>query len=122
VTAPTITLETQLQAALLPLCTRVYPDVAPDGTLTPYVVWHELGGQSVQYVDGALANRRNALVQVNVWHESRAVANQLSLDIEAALVAHPTMQAQTQGALQAAYDDDASLRGAMQDFSLWAPR
>ena len=118
----TLNLETLLAATLQPLCARAYPDVAPDGTATPYVVWHELGGRAVQYVEGPLAGRRHALVQINVWAESRAVANQLSLDIEAALVAHPSLQAEPQGALQSAYDEDAHLRGAMQDFSLWATR
>jgi hypothetical protein len=118
----TLTLETLLADALKTLCERTYPDVAPDGTLTPYVVWHELGGQSVQYVEGDLATRRNALVQINVWHENRAVANQLSLDIEAALVAHATLRAEAQGGLQSAYDEDAHLRGSMQDFSVWADR
>jgi hypothetical protein len=118
----TINLETMLAAALQPLCQRTYPDVAPEGTATPYVVWHILGGRTVQYVEGPLANRRNALVQINVWHESRAVANQLSLDIEAALVAHTTLRAEVQGGLQSAYDEDAHLRGSMQDFSMWADR
>ncbi len=117
-----LTLETLLATALQTLCPRTYPDVAPEGTATPYVVWHILGGQSVQYVEGELATRRNALVQINVWHESRAVANQLSLDIEAALVAHTTLRAEVQGGLQSAYDEDADVRGAMQDFSLWANR
>jgi hypothetical protein len=118
----TITLETLLAAALQPLCQRTFPDVAPEDTATPYVVWHILGGQSVQYVEGDLATRRNALVQINVWHENRAVANQLSLDIEAALVAHATLRAEAQGGLQSAYDEDAHLRGSMQDFSVWADR
>lgn len=118
----TITLETQLASALQALCPRTFPDVAPEGTATPYVVWHILGGHTVQYVEGELATRRNALVQINVWHESRAVANQLSLDIEAALVAHADLRAEPQGSLQSAYDEDVELRGSMQDFSVWADR
>jgi hypothetical protein len=118
----TINLETMLAAALKPLCERAFPDVAPEGTATPYVVWHILGGRTVQYVEGALAARRHALVQINVWHESRAAANRLSLDIEAALVAHASLRAEPQGGLQSAYDEDARLRGSMQDFSMWADR
>lgn len=118
----TTTLEATLHQALQALCPRVYPDVAPEGTATPYVVWHQLGGMAAQYVEGPMAGRRNCLVQINVWHESRLVANQLSLDIEAALTTHPTLQAQAQSALSAAYDEDAALRGSMQDFSLWADR
>ena len=118
----TINLETLLADTLKTLCERTFPDVAPEDTATPYVVWHILGGRSVQYVEGDLASRRNALVQINVWHESRAVANQLSLQIEDAMVAHTTLRAEVQGGLQSAYDEDAHLRGSMQDFSVWADR
>lgn len=118
----TITLETLLADTLKTLCDRTFPDVAPEGTATPYVVWHMLGGRTVQYVEGELATRRNALVQINVWHESRAVANQLSLDIEAAMVAHTTLRAEVQGSLQSSFDEDVELRGSMQDFSVWADR
>jgi hypothetical protein len=118
----TINLETLLADTLKTLCERTFPDVAPEDTPTPYVVWHFLGGRTVQYVEGQLATRRNALVQINVWHESRAVANQLSLQIEDALVAHTDLRAEPQGGLQSAYDEDAHLRGSMQDFSVWADR
>lgn len=118
----TLTLETELVAVLQPLCARVFPDVAPEGTETPYVVWHQYGGAAVMFTEGAMADRRNCHVQINVWHASRAVCNQLSLDIEAALVAHPAFQAQPLNAHSATYDEDQAMRGAMQDFSLWAAR
>lgn len=116
------TLEETLHQALQALCPRVFPDVAPEGTATPYVVWHQLGGMAPQYIEGPMADRRNCLVQINVWHASRLVANQLSLEIEAALTTHPTLQASAQSALAGAYDEDVDLRGSMQDFSVWADR
>jgi hypothetical protein len=118
----TLTLETELYNVLSALCPRVFPDVAPEGTPEPYVVWHQYGGQAPMYVEGVMADRRNCYVQINVWHESRSVCNQLSLDIEAALVAHQAMQAQPLNAISATFDEDVSLRGAMQDFSLWVVR
>lgn len=116
------TLEATLHQALQAVCERTYPDVAPEGTATPYVVWHQIGGTGTQYTEGPMATHRNALVQVNVWHASRLVCNQLSLSIEAALVAHPALQVEVQGSMSATYDEDAALRGSMQDFSIWAPR
>lgn len=115
-------LEETLHQALVALCPRVFPDVAPEGTETPYVVWHQLGGLAPQYTEGPMADRRNCLVQINVWHASRLVANKLSLDIEVALTTHPTLHAETQSAITAAYDEDVHLRGSMQDFSVWADR
>ena len=118
----TLTLETELVAVLQPLCARVFPDVAPEGTEVPYVVWHQYGGAAPMYTEGAMADRRNCYLQINVWHPSRAVCNQLSLDIEATLVAPPLFQAQPLNALSSTYDEDQNMRGSMQDFSLWAVR
>lgn len=117
-----LTLEETLTAALQALCPRVFPDVAPDGTAVPYVVWHMYGGRPAIYTEGVQADRRNAYVQINVWHPSRATCNTLSLQIADALIAHPVLQADPLNELQAAFDEDTERRGAMQDFSLWAPR
>jgi hypothetical protein len=117
-----LALEQALQAALAALCPRTYPDVAPEGTATPYIVWHQFGGQAPTYTEAALTNRRNAYVQVNVWADTKAVSAALSLQIEQALVAHTVLQVEPQNALQAEYDEETTLRGSMQDFSIWAPR
>lgn len=118
----TLTLETELVATLQPLCPRVFPDVAPQGTATPYVVWSQYGGSAITFTEGVMADRRHCLVQVNVWGPSRAECNQLMLDIEAALVARASLQAQPIASINTMYDEDTALRGAMQDFSLWAAR
>lgn len=119
-TTPNPPLEQLLQAALQALCPRTWPDVAPLGPEGPYVVWSLYGGQSVPYVEGSLAQRRNAFVQVNVWGAGRTTCNALSLQIQAALVAHPQMQCVPLNALRTAFDQDTERRGAMQDFSIWA--
>lgn len=116
------TLENQLQAALQALCPRVYPDVSPEGTATPYIVWHLYGGVPVQYTEGPQAAQRNALVQVNVWGASRTECNTLAHTVAAALLVHPTLQATAIAEPHTAYDKELDLRGSMQDFSLWADR
>ena len=113
------TLETELATALQALCPRAYPDVAPEGTALPYIVWHQMPGSATMYTEGAMANRRNSNVQINVWAATRSACNQLSLAIEAALVAHPQLQVQPLNSLAAAYNEDSTLRGSMQDFSIW---
>lgn len=115
-------LESVLQTALAALCARTFPDVAPSGTPTPYVVWHMYGGQAVTYTEAQTADRRNAFVQINVWDASRSECNALALQIEQVLTTHQLLQAEAIGALTSAYDEDTDLRGAMQDFSLWAER
>lgn len=74
------------------------------------------------YVEGALPDKRAALVQINVWHDRRLEANALALQIEAALIASPAFQAQARGAFSATVDDANQSRGTMQDFEIWAAR
>lgn len=116
-----MTLETRIYAALHALCERVFPDVAPFGTATPYVTYQQVGGDSPVYQEGALPDKLNALVQINTWAATRGEASALMRQIEAALVADATLNATPVGALVADVDDD-DLRGAIQDFSLWVPR
>lgn len=117
-----MSLESDLVTLLKTLCPRVFPDVAPTDTQRPYITWQQIGGDAPVYVEGQVPNRRNALVQVNTWATTRAEANALALQIEAVLTAATGMQAQPQGALIAAHDEDTRLRGAQQDFSIWAAR
>lgn len=117
-----MSLETALYAALHSICPRVYPDIAPADAVLPYVTWQQIGGEAPVYLDGALPDKRCAYVQINTWAATRAEANALMLQIEQALCAASTMVARPQSALQAAFDDDTEIRGAMQDFEIWAER
>ena len=116
-----MSLETDLQALLLTLCPRVFPDVAPAETVKPFITWQQVGGDVIQPFAG-LPDKRNALVQINCWAERRIDANAPALAVEAALVGATVFVARPQSALVATNDDDTDLRGAMQDFSLWAAR
>ena len=117
-----MSLEESLHAELSPLCARVYPDFAPAGTALPYVTWQQFGGQAPTYLDGTLPDKRCAWVQINAWATTRAQANALMLAIEAALCGSATLIARPQGALMAAVSEDDGIRGAMQDFEVWADR
>lgn len=117
-----MSLESDLYAVLQTICPRVYPDVAPAGTARPYIVWQQIGGEAVSYTDNEVPSLRNAYVQVSAWAESRLQASLMAQQIEAALIASPTLAARPQSAMQAAYSEDTELRGAMQDFTIWADR
>ena len=116
-----MSLETDLSALLLTVCPRVFPDVAPASTPKPFITWQQVGGDVLQPIKG-LADKRNALVQINCWAERRMDANALALAVESLLVGAAEFQARPQSALVATNDDDTDLRGAMQDFSIWATR
>lgn len=114
--------ETDLHAALLPLCPRVYPDFAESGTPRPHITWQQIGGFAPIYTEGVLLPTRCGFVQVNCWADTRQAAITLALQVEQALVAATAFQAKPQSAFSAAIDDDGSARGTMQDFEIWAPR
>jgi hypothetical protein len=117
-----MSLETDLRAAILPICSRVYPDVAPAGVARPFVVWQQIGGDLVRPLANDVPDKRNAYIQVAVWSETRIEANTLSLQIEAALINATAFVARQQAALAATFDEDTTLRGARQDFTIWATR
>lgn len=117
-----MSLEADIFTTLQAQCPRVFPDVAPFDTERPYVTWQQVGGDPLSYVENTVPAERNAHIQVNAWADTRLQANALMLQIEAALMASTTLQARPLGALIAAHDGDTDLRGAIQDFSIWAPR
>lgn len=117
-----MSLEAQLTAALQAVCPRVYPEQAPAEAQLPYVLYQQVGGPALMYVEGTLPPERAAWMQITAWHSTRLGATQLMLSIEAALCSASAFSAKPQAALQAANSDDPATRGAMQDFEIWADR
>jgi hypothetical protein len=118
----TLHIEKTLYEVLRTVCPRVFPDVAPVKTPLPYVVYQQYGGQPVVFVEGALADKRNSYIQINVWGSTREECNKISLMIETALVTSQSLQATPLNELSATFDEDTSVRGSMQDFSIWSQR
>lgn len=117
-----MSLETDLRSVLEQVCPRVFPDVAPAATPQPYVTWQQIGGAAFAFADGTLPSKRNARVQINVWSSTRLECNALALQIEAALATTTLFSAEPESALAANEDEFTDLRGAMQDFTIWADR
>ena len=114
-----MSLESDLYAALSPLASaRVYPDFAPEGAALPYIVYQQVGGVAVNYLESAMPDKRNARVQVAVWATTRSEANTLARSVESTLVTNTTLRAFVLGALVADFDEDVGLYGARQDFSI----
>lgn len=114
-----MTIETDLVAALDALCGgRCYADVAPAGTATPFITYQQVGGKTVDFIEGGPATKRNARIQVTCWHSSRGAVNALMRQVEDALQSAP-FYGQPDGALIARVEEGAPLKGSHQDFSLW---
>lgn len=116
-----MSLESDLQT-LLSGVVQSFPDFAPATVTAPYAVWQQIGGASPAYVERAVFNKRNARVQISVWASTRLQANDLMAQIESALILATVFQASPYGAMTAVSDEETQLRGARQDFTIWAER
>lgn len=82
-----MSLEHDLVTVLHGLCQRVHPDEAPVNTPAPFVTWQHIGGDPLRYVDGTAADKRLALLQIDVFDTTKAGAMALAKAIEDALCA-----------------------------------
>jgi hypothetical protein len=114
--------ESQLFGILQTACPRVFPDVAPTGTATPYLTWQQLGGANLRFIDNTAPDKRNVLLQINVWSKTRAEATALIRQIEDALCASALFVAVPEGEALSTYEADTLLYGSLSRFSIYATR
>lgn len=117
-----MSMETDLQALIAGVVPTVWQTVAPAKQATPYAVWQLLGGRTLRYVANDGMDKRNALVQVSVWADKSSTATSSIRAIEDALCATSAFVADPQGEAAATYEEDTKLFGAIQRFSITAPR
>ena len=115
-----MSIESEVFSALKGLvANRVYPDVAPLGTIRPFITYQGVGGSAVNFIEPTIPSKKNKRMQVNVWADTRTAAVTLAEQIEdamrAVVVLHPTVL----GASISTFEEDTKLYGCMQDFSLW---
>lgn len=96
---------------------RVYPDVGPAGVARPYITYQAVGGQSPNYLSNNV-DLQNARMQINVWADTRSVANSLMQNVIDAVTGQ-LINAVTIGAPVSSYESDTKLFGARSDFSIW---
>jgi hypothetical protein len=117
-----MTVEKQIFDALRALVAdRVYPDVAPEDAVRPYVTYQCLGGFPVNFVEGGMPSQRNTRYRVNVWGDGRAAVSATSLAVEYALRNAASLQTTVMTNPVALNDPETRLRGTSQDFSFWTP-
>ncbi|WP_434359912.1 DUF3168 domain-containing protein [Parasalinivibrio latis] len=117
-----MTLEETLYAVLSQVA-DTYPDRAPVDAALPYVVWQRTGGRALAFMDRSKPPLAHSTIQVNGWAASAVAVSQLMENLEAALLASDAVTASALSQPQSIFDDDpnATLRGRMQDFSIWHP-
>jgi hypothetical protein len=97
---------------------RVYPDVAPLDPTAPYIVWQQVGGEAINFMEVAQVGKRNARIQVACWATTRVAASNMARSVENAMV-QSTMNPFVVGAFTAVYEDETKLYGTRQDFSIF---
>lgn len=119
-----MTVESDLLAVLEPLVGgRVYANEAPEGVATPYMVYQQVGGVTIAFLEkSAMPSKKNGRFQINTWSGTKAEVAALALAVEGVLVLSTRFDA---AALGAPIDVDGSLVdlfGQQQDFSVWSDR
>lgn len=115
-----MSIEGDIFAALKGLvANRVFPDVAPETTARPYIVYQQVGGAAVNFLDPTAPSKKNGRFQVSVWADTRSQAAALARQVEDTLRVDPNLQATVLGAPVGVYEADTKLRGSHQDFSFW---
>lgn len=117
-----MTMETDLVAVLQAKCSRVYPDIAPQGVAYPYVTWQALGGESLSTLANTAIDKRHTLMQINVWAATRLQALQLIREIEDSIRASAAFVASPVGEPQSTYEPEVTLYGSIQRFEIWSAR
>jgi hypothetical protein len=98
---------------------RVYPDLAPSGETTPYIVYQGVGGQLLTFVESEAPDIENHRVQIAIWGDTREVVSALRRAALVALVESPVLRAEVLSGPISRYEEITQLRGVMQDFSIW---
>ena len=115
-------MEVDLVALLKTQCAQTYPDIAPQDIAPPYITWQSLGGESRYTLDNTPIDKRNTLMQINVWSATRKEANTLARAIESAITASPAFVATPEGEPASVHEEDTGLYGAIQRYSIWSAR
>lgn len=117
-----MSLESDLFTVLKTVTPQVFPDVAPNGTVPPYITYAQVGGDAPTFLGREVPSKENAVVSVEYWSTTRADSKTKIKAVESALTLATVFQAKPDSAARAVYTDDVDLRGMQQDFNIWATR
>ena len=117
-----MSMESDLTTLLKTLCVRTYPDFAPTNTTRPYITYQLIGGPPTRFLDNTAADKRQVLVQINVWADTRAASLVLARQIEDALCASTAFSATPEEEPTCDSEPDFNRYGTTQDFLITALR
>ena len=115
-------MEVDLVSLLKTQCAQTFPDIAPQDVAPPYITWQSLGGESRYTLANTPIDKRNTLMQINVWSTTRAEALSMIRSIEDAMCASAAFLAAPGGEALSTYEPETQLYGCIQSYSIWATR
>jgi hypothetical protein len=98
---------------------QVFPLVAEEGTLPPYIVFQVIGGDPQEFLSGEKPDKRQRRVQVSVWAKSTLEAAQLAEQVEDAIRAAKNLQPEVLTVPADTIDEATRYRGTIQEFYLF---
>jgi len=103
---------------------RVFRVVAPLSTPRPYIVYQQIGGDTIALVDNSVPTKKNGMFQFKFWADDPIAAEALQLLCESDLKAATVFQARELAAPMDLHEPDLAPPrfGKRQDFSIWSAR
>ena len=118
-----MTVESDIYTTLKALVSnRCYPDFAPLDTARPFIVYEQTGGEVVSFMERPLPDKKNGRFEVGVFADTRASCASIALQVEAAMAAATTFQAEAIHAPISDYASDVKIYSSTQNFSVWSQR
>jgi len=114
-----MSLESDLRALLGPLVSnRVYPDATPDNPTFPLIVYQQVGGEVVEFIEGKIADKDHARMRVHVWAKTRLQASAIARKARIAIV-EGAMKGTTYGAPVSLIEEMLKIYGNRTDYGIW---
>lgn len=117
-----MSVESDLDTLLKAICPRSYAVRVKSVPAKPYLIWQQLGGDSIMFTDHTPADKRSVLMQVTAWGESYLSVIGLIRQVEDAMCASSAFLATPTGEPLTTHEPDTDLFGAIQRFNIFAAR
>jgi len=98
---------------------RIYPDVAPIGVASPYVVWSEVGNTPMNNMAGGTPDMNNYRVQIVCLALTAASARDVADQVRAAMTTASGFKALEVDYGSTDFEDGSKVFGVRVDFSVW---
>ena len=98
---------------------RIYPDIAPMGVATPYVVWSEVGNTPMNNLSGVVPDVNNYQLQVVCLALTALQARDVADKVRAAMATASGFKSLEVSYGSADFEEGSKVFGVRVDFSIW---